>query len=185
VAGLLLSKSGARDLLDGDNNGSEVDASETQPEALTVAGATDFDPSASGGDGHEHGDELAALTDRKADTLWDTEWYRDRDLGNLKPGVGFYLTLDQASKIQQVKLSSPSKGWSVEIYVANSPANALEGWGQPRAHKENIPAGNVTLDLPDGGVQGGAVLVWFTHLGEAPTDTGQFRVEVSEIQVLG
>jgi hypothetical protein len=95
------------------------------------------------------------------------------------------VTLQQASEIQQVELTSSSKDWSVEIYVANSPANVLEGWGEPQAHKENISPGTVTLDLPEGGVRGGAVLVWFTHLGEAPTNTGQFSVDVAEVQVLG
>jgi serine/threonine-protein kinase len=186
VAGLLLSKSGARDLLDGkgDDDNGQVETGDTQPDALSITGAKAFDPAP--GDGSEHGDELGALTDGKPDTIWDTEWYRDRELGNLKPGVGFYLTVPQASTIEQVQLTSPSKDWSVEIYVANSPATALEGWGQPQAHKENIPGGRaVTLDLPEGGVKGGAVLVWFTHLGEVPTDSNQFRVEVSEVKVLG
>jgi serine/threonine-protein kinase len=184
IAGLLINRSGAGDLFDGgDGEEPGVETDENPPEALTITGATDFDPPP--GDGQEHGDELAALTDRDPDTIWDTEWYRDRELGNLKPGVGFYLTLEQASQIQQIKLTSPSEDWSVEIYVANSPADVIEGWGRPRAEQENITSPSVTLDLPDGGVQGGAVLVWFTHLGETPTDTGQFRVEVSEVQVLG
>jgi serine/threonine-protein kinase len=183
IAGLLIGKSGARDIFDGDTDDPSVDAGGATPEAIGIAGATAFDPPP--GDGAEHGDELGAVLDGKSDTVWDTEWYRDRELGNLKPGVGFYLTLDEASTVQQVKLTSPSKGWSVQIYMANSPANAIEGWGEVRASKENIPAGTATLELPDGGVRGGAVLVWFTHLGEQPTRTGQFSVGISEVQVLG
>ena len=184
IAGLLISKSGARDLFDGNTNDPGTDTGgEVAPEALTITGATDFDPAPNGGG--EHADEVPNLIDGKADTLWDTEWYNNREFAGLKTGVGFYLTLEQASLIQQVELTSPSKGWSVEIYVANSPANSMDGWGQPRASDEDISPGTVTLDLPEGGVRGGAVLVWFTHLGEAPTNTGQFSVGVAEVEVLG
>jgi hypothetical protein len=184
VAGLLIKESGAPDIFDGDNgNEPNVETGNATPEPLAITGSKDFDPAP--GDGQEHGDELAFLTDGKTDTVWDTEWYRDRELGNLKPGVGFYLTLEPNSVIQQLELNSPSTGWSVEIYVANSPAQAMEGWGEPRAHEENISAGPTTLQLPEGGVRGGAVLVWFTHLGEAPTNSGQFSVDVAEVEVLG
>ena len=183
VAGLLINKSGAGDIFDGDQGDEPtVETDDTTPEAFAIADATDFDPAPNGGG--EHADELPNLTDGNADTLWDTEWYNTREFAGLKSGVGFYLTVPQASKIRQVQISSPSKGWSVEIYVANSPTNAMEGWGEPRAQKENIP-GDATLDLPDGGVTGGAVLVWITHLGETPTESGQFRVEVSEVKVVG
>jgi eukaryotic-like serine/threonine-protein kinase len=184
IAGLLISKSGARDLFDGKGEEPNVETNETAAAPLALSGAKDFDPPPEGG-GDEHPDEVAGLIDGKADTVWDTEWYDSREFGGLKPGVGFYLTLEQAATIQQVKLTSSSDDWAVDIYVANSPANALEGWGEPRAQKENIPAGPVTLNLPEGGVRGGAVLVWFTHLGEKATSTGQFAVDVAEVQVLG
>jgi eukaryotic-like serine/threonine-protein kinase len=184
VAGLLLSKSGARDLLDGDGDGgNSTETTQVQAQPLTIAGVQDFDPLGNPPD--EHRDEVANLTDGKGDTEWDTEWYDSQELGGLKPGVGFYVTLDQAEKIEQVNLNTPSKGWSVEIYVANSPANALEGWGQPRASKSDISAGSVTIPLDDGGVQGGAVLVWITHLGDEQTRTGQYSVAIGEVQVLG
>jgi serine/threonine-protein kinase len=183
IAGLLIGKSGARDLLDGSNEPS-VEAGEATPEPLSITGAHDFDPPPAG-DSSEHGDEVAAVFDGNADTVWDTEWYRDRELGRLKPGVGFYVTLDKASTVKQLKITSPSKGWSAEIYVANTPADTLDGWGQPRASKSNLPAGASNIALPGKGVEGGAVLVWFTHLGEVPTNTNQFSVAVSEVQVLG
>jgi serine/threonine-protein kinase len=185
IAGLLINKSGAGDIFDGDEGDDPtVEAEDTPAEALSIAAAQDFDPPPDG-DQAEHSDEVGALTDDNDDTMWDTEWYRDRDLGGLKPGVGFYVTVPQSSLIRQVELTSPSKGWSVEIYVANSPADVFEGWGQRQAHKENITPGKTTLDLPEGGVRGGAVLVWITHLGEAPTNSGQFSVDVAEVDVLG
>jgi serine/threonine-protein kinase len=182
IAGLLISKSGARDIFDGGSN-PDTPTTDAGPATLGVARATAFDPSP--GDGDEHGNEVAKLTDGQAGTVWDTEWYRDRQLGSLKPGVGFYLTLDKASKVHQLKITSPSKGWSVQIYTADAPADTIEGWGSPRTSKENIAPGTTTLTLPDGGVHAGAVLVWITHLGEAPTRTGQFSVDIGEVQVLG
>jgi serine/threonine-protein kinase len=181
IAALLIGRSGARDFFDNSKD-PDTETEAPAPAALTVSSAVDFDPPPA--DASEHPDEVGRVIDGQPDTVWDTEWYNTREFGGLKPGVGFHLTLDQARDISQVDITSPSQGWSVEIYVADSASDTLEGWGSPVASKENIPAGTVEIPI-EGGAEGKAILVWFTQLGEAPTSTNQYSVAVDEVKVLG
>jgi serine/threonine-protein kinase len=182
IAALLIGRSGAGDFFDDKGDDPDVTNDAQAPEALTLAGAEDFDPADSGGG--EHADEVPLLTDGDPATEWDTEWYNTREFGGLKPGVGFYVTLDQAREVSEVDITSPTPGWSAEIYVAASPADSIEGWGAPVATQADVAAGTtkITLEEP---AEGAAVLVWITQLSETPTSSGQSSVVVGEVKVLG
>jgi eukaryotic-like serine/threonine-protein kinase len=183
VAALLLGGSGAGDLFDDTAEG-ETDPEETSAEAVTIAEATAFDPPP--GDGSEHGDEIGLVYDGQSgpDAVWDTEWYDTQNFGSLKPGVGFYLNLDEASEVTEVAIESASQGWNVEIYVASAASEDIAGWGEAAGTLENGTTGvnRVTLDEP---AEGSVVLVWFTFLADETTRTGQYHVDVSEVEVLG
>jgi serine/threonine-protein kinase len=139
---------------------------------VAVQRAAAFDPL---GDGQEHDDEAALAVDGQPGTGWRTETYQSRDLG--KPGVGLVLTLDHATALDQLRVTSPTRGWSAQVYVADAPAESLEGWGQPVASATDIP-GATTFDLR--GTDGRAVLLWITQLGSSPN-----RVVVDELTVIG
>ncbi len=183
VAGLLLRGSGAGDFFDGAAEGAQEE--DAPPEALAIAGATAFDPFGNP-PGEEHNDEVGLLYDGVTDDpelVWDTEWYHTQDLGGLKSGVGFYVNLNDESDISAVEINSPSEGWNVEVYVADSPADELEGWGAPAGVLEGGAPGASEVEVADG-TRGGAVLVWFTLLSPQSDDL-RFAVDVAEVRVLG
>jgi eukaryotic-like serine/threonine-protein kinase len=184
VAGLLLGGSGAGDLFDGAAEGEEQEE-DVAAEALAISSATAFDPPP--GDGSEHDDEIDRVIDGQSgsdrESVWDTEWYHTANLGGLKPGVGFYLTLENEAAITELAIESPSEGWNVEIYIAPGPADDITGWGEAVAAIDGGEPGVNRVEL-DEEVRGGAVLVWFTFLSPQPDDP-RFRVDVAEVQVLG
>jgi hypothetical protein len=134
-------------------------ATSTNGTALAVAGATSFDPPP--GDGVEDNVDLPHLIDGNPSTTWHSEFYSNRQFGGLKAGVGFVLTLDQSRRLQDLVLTSPTPGYDVSAYVADSSPSQLSGWGQPVASVTNASARTV---VPLHGRQGSHVLVWFTLL---------------------
>lgn len=134
-----------------------------------------FDPPP--GSGVEHDDELPNLVDGDTSTLWSTENYSTAQFGGLKPGVGVILRLDAAHKLQELKVTSPSTGWSAEVVVADSPKPTRAAWGDAVASKKNIAGGTTTFDL--GGKTGGAVLLWITDLGDGTS------VSIAELHLGG
>jgi len=127
-----------------------------------------FDPPP--GSGVEHDDELANLVDNDPTTLWSTETYSNNRLGGLKPGVGVVLQLDGPHKLKELKVTSPSRGWTAEVLVAGAPQATRAAWGDPVSAKKGVGDGATTFDLA--GTTGGAVLLWITDLGEGNTVVG-------------
>jgi serine/threonine-protein kinase len=131
------------------------------PTAVRLAGAAAFDPL---GDGHEHDAEAASAIDGSSGTVWRTERYANRRLGNRKPGVGLVVTLATPQRLASLVVSSPSHGYAAEVFVADAPGASLGAWGDAVDMKEGID-GDTTFDLKH--TRGGAVLLWITDLGEA------------------
>jgi eukaryotic-like serine/threonine-protein kinase len=142
-------------------------------QAVTLTGEPQaFDPD---GNGQEHNADLSKLTDGNPSTGWSTERYNNEHFGGLKEGVGFSLTLDRSRRLTQLQLSSPSRGWSARVYVADGRKGALAEWGTPVTTRSDI-AGDATFDLK--GREGSAVLLWITDLGQ-----GNSSVTVTEAKV--
>jgi tRNA A-37 threonylcarbamoyl transferase component Bud32 len=182
VAGLLIGGSG-RNLFDKGDDTSTDSTDLAAAEPLAISKAVAFDPL--GGDG-EHDDRAPRAIDSDSATVWDSESYNDPQLkgGGFKEGVGLYLVLEDQSDLRAVEIDTPSTGWSVEVYVADQPADNLDGWGTPLATRENNTSGASKIDLPEG-TKGGAVLLWFTRVGEEPNQRGQFQILVAEARALG
>jgi serine/threonine-protein kinase len=123
--------------------------------------AAAFDPL---GDRTEHDAEAGNVIDGDPATSWRTETYANRRLGNRKPGVGMVVELDAAHELARLEIASETRGYAVEIFVAEAPRPTLEGWGAAVDRRENIE-GDATFDLE--GRRGRAVLVWITDLGTA------------------
>ena len=156
---------------------SELSDTEVSPifEMVSVLGADDFDPL---GDGVEHPELIDNLLDEDTETIWYSETYANRSMGGLKDGVGVVIELKKPYELQRVAIETANTGWSGEIFVANAPQSALAAWG---ASVGSITSsqGNATVDLT--GLTGGAVLVWFTDLGDKPPPG--IRMEISRIEV--
>jgi len=133
-----------------------------------------FDPPP--GSGVEHDDELPFLLDGDTSSVWRTENYNNNRFGGLKPGVGVVLQLDAAHQLKELKVTSPSSGWTAEVLVAASPQSTRAAWGAPVATKRGIDRGTTTFDLGDR--TGGAVLLWITDLGE-----GNSVVSIGELNL--
>jgi hypothetical protein len=145
----------------------------TQPVTITTARA--FDPF--GPDNAENDADAPKAVDHDPETFWQTEGYDSREI-RVKPGVGLFVTLDHQTALHTLTIESPSNDWAADIYVANTPKDDLEGWGTPVKSQADIPSGTATFDL--GGANGGAVLIWFTNLGD---DGPRFHGQIAEVSV--
>src|SRR5207245_10518232 len=103
-------------------------ASGSATTSVKLVGARAFDPL---GGGSEHDEEAGNVVDGNPATAWTTERYATRRFGNLKPGVGIAVQLDRAAKLTQAQVSSPTKGYAAEVYVADTFQPTLGGWGRP------------------------------------------------------
>ena len=144
-------------------------------EMVSVLGADDFDPL---GDGVEHPELIDNLLDEDSETIWYSETYANRSMGGLKDGVGVIIELKKPYELQRVAIETGNKGWSGEVYVSDAPQSGLASWGTS-VGSITASQGNATVDLT--GVTGGAVLIWFTDLGDKPPPG--IRMEISEIEV--
>ncbi|MEA3076558.1 MAG: eukaryotic-like serine/threonine-protein kinase, partial [Actinomycetota bacterium] len=141
---------------------------------VAIAAAHSFDPE--GSDHEENESRVGAVADGNPSTSWSTDRYNSQDFGRLKKGVGVVLELGSSAKLSTLSVSSPSSGWSAQVYVADSPKASLAEWGSPAASQDGI-GGSATFDLA--GKEGAAVLLWITKLGD------DNRVEIAEVTVAG
>jgi hypothetical protein len=161
VVGILFARSDTgKSLLRGDDTAQEQPAAAAKGIGTVTPMAFDPPP----GSGVEHDDELPFLVDGDPATVWRTETYGSNLFGGLKPGVGVILRLDGTHKLKELKVTSPSKGWTAEVAVSDAPRATREAWGPPVASKKAGGDGSMTFDLD--GRTGGAVLLWITDLGE-------------------
>jgi hypothetical protein len=149
-------------------------AAAAPPQVITPAALAAFDPPP--GDLHEDDQGLPNLLSTAPGAYWQTEYYANRQFGNLKSGVGFYMRLASSQRLGSLSLQTPTSGWSASIYLADSPASTLADWGQPVASQSGI-SGQASFDLH--GRKAGAVLVWITELGPDLT------VKVNGVRLVG
>ncbi|MGY6500780.1 MAG: protein kinase domain-containing protein [Acidimicrobiales bacterium] len=137
---------------------------------LDVLAVSAFDPI--GGDG-ENDDQVGAAVDGDPETSWPTEFY-DVDTWSRKDGVGLVVEVGAPLPLHSVEVTSPTNAWAADIYVAAVPHGSLADWGEPVARRTGVAAGSEQISLD--GVEGGAVLLWFTDLGDGPANALHMRV---------
>jgi eukaryotic-like serine/threonine-protein kinase len=150
------------------------------PQILPIAAISSFDPGGAGAPG-ENDDQLPLAIDGDSRTSWHTESYNQRQFGT-KSGVGVIVSLQEATKLHQLQVSSPTEGWAASVYVAPSAGSlptTLAAWGDP-VDRKSVINGDAVFDLGD--TQGQAVLLWITDLGDAPP---RVRAEIAELSVTG
>jgi eukaryotic-like serine/threonine-protein kinase len=146
---------------------------------LHLRTATDFDPL---GDQSEHSQEAAAAIDGDPDSAWTTDHYNSASFGNLKPGVGLFVSLDRAARAVRLVVHSALPGWTFELKAGPSPsADAPSLAARGGATTFTVPpSGRIAIDLAPVRTKG--LLIWITSL--APED-GRFAAAVGEVTVLG
>ena len=144
------------------------------PTAAAVTVATPFDPE---GDGAENDDVAPRAFDDDPQSVWATETYSApaEQFGGLKEGLGLILSLDQASSLATLTVSSPTPGWTADLYVADEAAADLAGWGEPAVSGQPFGDGETVVDL--GGASGSEVLIWITAMPSGG------RVEIADASV--
>ena len=156
-----------RDLINGDNP-----AASEPGETIPIASVGVLDPAGNG----EKNDRLGFVTDDEDTTSWQTDRYNTPEFGGLKDHLGLQLDLGAEHEVGSVSVTSPTSGWSAEIYVNDTPSDDVAQWGKPVRTLDNI-SGSATFDGID--ATGRYVLVLFTRLGS------DNRVEVQRVTVAG
>ncbi len=168
---------------DSGTGGSSSPPAANATQRIGVTHAAAFDPV--GGDG-EHDDVAGLAVDGDKATFWDTESYKQPDVGG-KPGVGLILTLAGPAEVRAVQIVSPDTGSDVQIYVADTAAPTLAGWGKAAGIGTDL-ARSATIAL-DGRPTGAFVLVWLTKLPQNATPGGdgqpRFIGRIAEVSVRG
>jgi len=155
-----------------------TDPQTTSPTAaVQITQTRSFDPPP--GSGAEHEEELPFLVDGDTSSTWTTETYNTTRFGGLKEGVGVVLVLSGSTRLDELVVTSPTRGWSAEAYVADGAKATLGEWGEAVASETGIDPGETTFDLE--GRTGSAVLLWITNLGR----TNQVAVGEAEVTVRG
>jgi serine/threonine-protein kinase len=139
---------------------------------LKSAHVSAFDPL---GDGQESDDLVPLATDGNPRTFWETEDYRQLDLGGTKAGVGLLLALGKPATVTGFRLITPFPGYHFQVRVGGN-KTALVNKPGPRFTAE----ADMDESIPPR--TGRFVLLWVTDV--VPTDSGN-RATVAEFKVLG
>jgi serine/threonine-protein kinase len=123
---------------------------------------------------------VRASFDGNPSTAWTTDRYFGPRFAGLRPhGFGLAIALDGRHKLHQLAVTSPTQGWSAQVYVADGiPARpSLAPWGPAVDSKQTIE-GSTTFNL--GGREGTYVLLWLTDTGRT---SGFFATSIAELNV--
>jgi eukaryotic-like serine/threonine-protein kinase len=175
AVGLTLAKDDLSGLFGNDDPTSSSRNTPTTGAATAIRGVQGaaYDPR---GDGGEHDEDAQNAVDGNPATVWETDRYKRADLGGLKPGVGFVLSLDTPKQARQLRLSLTAAGADFTVYGTGEetiPPSIESGWQQLQTR--GGAARDLTMKL-SGGPQR-HYLVWFTNL---PPDGGGYRIGIAE-----
>lgn len=148
---------------------------------LPIATTASYDPQGSGSPG-ENDSMAGRVADGDDRTAWRTETYDQPDFFGTKTGVGLVLGLGQPARVESLRISGSTNGWSGEVFVADGPPGPNGVDGLTSAGTVSDVRNDVSVDL--GGAVGDTVVLWITDLGD-PVDGSRHRVEITELTVIG
>jgi serine/threonine-protein kinase len=163
----------------GNGNGGSSPSTNLSQIRLGAHDAVDYDPAP--GDGQENRSSVDLALDGDRSTVWSTEHYDTAELGSIKDGVGVYLDAGRPVVAKALRISTPKKGWSLALYVANTVPDTVAEW--TKVGGGTIDASAKTFSLDTGGQRFRYFLVWITRLAE--DGSGRFAASVSELKLLG
>ena len=129
-----------------------------------------------GGDG-EHDSRAGSVLDRDPRSVWDTETYL---AGNLaKAGVGIAIDAKPRVDARQIRIDTPTPGWSGSVYAAaggNAPPATIDDPAWKKVGAIPLAERRTRVDLDTAGNAFRWYLVWIEKF--APD---QEKVEISEV----
>lgn len=138
------------------------------------------------GTGPEHPDEVSNAIDGDPNTTWSTEHYLGGALR--KPGVGLYLNATPGVAARALAILTPTPGFWVAIYGANSFAGLgsgaptpLTGRGWTLLSGAQRVGHRTLIRLDTAGVAYRYYLVWITRLQGEPTAVGGVAAQIAEL----
>lgn len=134
----------------------------TTPAAVSIADVSVFHLERDA----DHASQVSATFDNNPDTIWWTDTYFDSRFAGLRHGLGLAIRLGRRHRLHQLGVTSPSQGWSAEVYVADQVPSppSLPPWGPPVATRQAID-GSTTFNLNNR--EDSVILLWLTDLGPA------------------
>ncbi|MGH2770531.1 MAG: protein kinase domain-containing protein [Actinomycetota bacterium] len=84
-------------------------SSEAKGQSAQIRGGGTYDPPP--GDGSEKDSLVPRAFDGNPGTFWRAQSYTRADFGGLKPGVGLWIDLGEATELGGLQVSSPTSGW--------------------------------------------------------------------------
>ena len=146
---------------------------------LTPVRVVDFDPRP-GGSGEENHEDRRLAVDGDPRTAWRTKTYfRDPQMGGLKPGVGLLLDLGERRRVSTITLQLEGRGTTVEIRAGDERSDNIDDYALKNRSEDTGPL--VTLSPA---AEARYLLVWLTKLPPAESDT-RFRGGIAELVVRG
>jgi hypothetical protein len=138
----------------------------------------------------ELGDVQKAV-DNDPNTAWHSDHYKGRpDWGGIKPGMGILINLGSAKQVSVVNVIA-SSGAVIELRTGDSDPGPdsgstgdkqiYDGFQKVGEPKTAGPSTTI-LNGPEKPVQ--FLLVWISRLPPEPDSTGQYLVQIQDIQVL-
>jgi serine/threonine protein kinase len=157
---------------DGTRGTAAAPSNTTRGDAIRGVEGTAYDPL---GDGEEHDDEASNALDGDRATAWETDRYNSPNLGGLKEGVGFVLTLESPEQARQLNLNLTAAGADLSIFATNSSAipDTIAGWRR----LATVPDAGTQANVKLGGGPQRHYLLWFTDL---PPAGGGYRIGIAE-----
>ncbi|MBC7638176.1 MAG: hypothetical protein H7231_00180 [Rhodoferax sp.] len=128
------------------------------------------------GDGTEHPEQVARVTDGDPATTWNTDRYRGRDFGGLKSGVGLVFDLGEPQAVAAVTLEGASPATRFELRAGDSKDDLVT------VASGDAGSGEVEL-TPAAPVQARYLVLWLRDVG--PVEGGGFRGSVGEVRIRG
>lgn len=149
----------------------------TPETTIPIVATEDFDPE---GDATEHPEEVSrAIDEDRTTSSWTTETYQTNSFG-LKSGVGLILDAGRPVTAKAIDLSSPTPGWSLEVYGSNDPRpEAVSDWDALGSSPSVEQSQRVELITPRSYRY---FLLWAT----TPVESGNgYGVAISDAKIIG
>jgi serine/threonine protein kinase len=105
--------------------------------------------------------ELPNVISPDAGGYWQSAQYNGPRFGNYG-GLGIALQLDGTHLVHELVVTTPMKGWSAEVFVADGFSGNLSGWGRPLDPQYGL-SGDSTFSFP--AKRGSWVLFWMLNPG--------------------
>lgn len=146
----------------------------TAPSGGTPVIASGASVDANGSEG-DHPEAVAKAFDGDPASFWVSRTYKSATFGGLKTGIGYVVTLKQATTVSTVTLHVNGTGGTVEIRATDA---ANPGGGTVLA--SGALSGDAAFTLKPA-TSTTSLSLWFTQLPTMPD--GSFRVELTEVQL--